>query len=483
MRTIPDITDAARLREALTSADFREPALIDRYGPAAVAASRRGDHRALLAASAGRDRLDVLVRLFVCRVPEPEVADALAPLTVDSALACGLVVRTVDGFRAGLALDIHEGRWLLADPPAADGAGPAADHVLGPGSAAESMTGYLLRREVDSALDLGTGCGVLAAQLSQHAATVTGTDISARALSFAAANAVLNGLDWELLRGDLLEPVAGRRFDQVVSNPPFIVGPGHGDFDYRDSGRPGDAVCAELAADAPRLLNPGGTMQFLANWCHVEGEPWQERIAGWFADSGCTVWTIQREVVAPLDYVRFWQRDAAADDPAKLAAWLDWFDANGIEAVGFGIVNARRHPEAATTVVCEDLRQTPTGGFATVIADWFDTHERLEALTPQGLYASRLRLAEGVRLHQEAGHGSEGWEVERQLLAATAGMPRAEEIDPLLVSFLGGCDGSVEMRTLVGLLAQAHEGDEALLAASLSPVVRRLIRDGYLRLP
>ncbi|ADD44715.1 methyltransferase [Stackebrandtia nassauensis] len=479
MHTLLDAADIERLREALESAGFREPALRDRYGAEPLAAARRGDHRALLAASDDGDRLSVLVRLFVCRVDEDEVAEALAPLSLEAALAAGLIAETEDGYRAGLSLEIHGEHWLLSDAPAEAGRGLAADHVLGPAGAAKSMAGYMLRRPVESALDVGTGGGVLAFDLSGHAKRVTGTDISRRALLFAATNAVLNGLDWELLAGDMLEPVAGRRFDQIVSNPPFIVGPGHGDFDYRDSGRPGDAVCAELAAAAPGLLNPGGTLQFMANWCHVKGQQWSDRIAGWFAGSGCTVWAIQREVADPLEYVRFWQRDAAVDhDPHRLAAWLDWFDANDIEAVGFGVVNARFHG-GETSVVCEDLRHTPERPFSEVIGDWFDVHARLAELTPEQLYGARLRLAEGVRLHQEAVPGPEGWEVERQLLAAS---PRVEEIDPLLVSFLGGCDGSVAMRTQVRILAQAHEADEALLAASLSTVVRRLIRDGFLRI-
>ena len=173
-----------------------------------------------------------------------------------------------------------------------------------------------MRRPVGTALDLGTGCGVQALHLSTHARSVTATDLSERALRFAATTAALNGLDWELLRGDLVAPVAGRRFDLVVSNPPFVVGPGTTTHVYRDSGRVGDAICAELAAAAPGLLTEGGTMQFLANWVHVAGEDWEERVAGWFAGTGLDAWVIQREVADPMAYVDLWLADAGeAADP------------------------------------------------------------------------------------------------------------------------------------------------------------------------
>ena len=46
------------------------------------------------------------------------------------------------------------------------------------------------------------------------------------ALALAAATARLNGMSWDLRPGSLFEPVAGERFDLIVSNPPFVVGSG-----------------------------------------------------------------------------------------------------------------------------------------------------------------------------------------------------------------------------------------------------------------
>src|SRR5690606_20625107 len=195
--------------------------------------------------------------------------------------------------------------WVVADVPASARPGQVlpADHVLGVGGASTTLAGATVRRPVETALDLGTGCGVQALHLATHARSVTATDVSSRALRFAATTAALSGQSWELLQGDLGAPVAGRRFDLVVSNPPFVVGPGSTTHTYRDSGRAGDAVSAELAALTPQLLTEGGMLQYLANWAHVAGEDWRERVAGWFAGTGCDVWVIQREVTDPLSYV------------------------------------------------------------------------------------------------------------------------------------------------------------------------------------
>ena len=474
--------DTDRLREALTTAGYDTPGIAARLGPAAASAAR-GDFRAALAATADLDAQAVLIRLFVCGVPVPaeRVGAALAPLSTESALAAGLLTADGGAYAAGLSLAAYEGRLLLSDLPAAPGRGLDTEHVLGVGGASSTLAASTLRRPVGTALDIGTGCGVQALHLSGHAGHVTATDLSKRALAFAEVNARLNGLSWELLEGDMLAPVAGRRFDLVVSNPPFVIGAARSTYTYRDSGREGDGVCAELAAAAPDILTEGGTLQFLANWTHVRGEDWRERVAGWFAGTGCDVWAVQRDVVDPLDYVRVWQRDAAeSHDPNAVAAWLDWFDANDVEGVGFGMVTARRADRVEPIVHCDDIRHAVEAPYADRIAEWFDRYDTLAALTPERFLEARLRVADGVELRQEAVLGDEGWDVTRQLLAQTAGMRFIEEVDPLLVSFAGGCDGRVPVRTQVGLLSAAHEADPGLLAASMYPVLRHLVQRGFL---
>jgi hypothetical protein len=491
------------LRAALLAAGYSSKGVADRLGSAAVQAIKRGDFRQALRATGDGDPLATLIRLFICGQSEAEsVVAAALPLTV--ARSAGIVIPDGQSLRAGMELEPYGDWWVLSDLSTAlrpdlgsasgqSGAEPAvkqarpvssaqlpADHVLGVGGASSTLAQATVRDDVGSALDLGTGCGVQALHLSQHARRVTATDVSERAVRFAATTAALNGLAWDLRLGDLAEPVAGERFDLVVSNPPFVVGPGEATHTYRDSGRPGDAVCAELVRAAPALLNPGGTMQFLANWAHLAGEDWEDRIAGWLAGTGLDAWVIQREVSNPVAYVNLWLSDAGQVDPRARIEWLDWFDAHKIEAVGLGLITLRANGHLDPTVRVEDLRQPVEQPFGPQVGAWFARQDFLRAHPAPELMGARLRVADGVTLRQDATRGDDGWRVERQQLAQSAGLGWVDDVDPVTLALVGGCDGRLTLGAQLELLATAHDVDLEVLTETAVPLVAHLVERGYL---
>ena len=475
-RPLMDPAGIEELRAALVAADYTGTGIADRLGAAAVQAIQRGDYRPALRATADGDPLATLIRLFICGQSESEsVAKAAVPVQA------ALFERDGDRVRAAVELEPYGDWWVISDLSTAlrPGVPLAPDHVLGVGGASSTLAQATIREPVDSALDLGTGCGVQALNLSGHAHSVTATDVSERALRFAATTAALNDLDWDLRLGDLAGPVRGERFDLVVSNPPFVVGPGAATHTYRDSGRPGDQVCAELVRLAPSLLADGGTMQFLANWAHVAGEDWEDRVNGWLAGTGLDAWVIQREVSDPVAYVNLWLSDAG-QDPQERADWLDWFDAHKIEAVGLGLVTLRAGGHDDPTVRLEDLRQQVEQPFGDQVAAWFARQDWLRAHPFESLLGARLKAVEGLTLRQDAVRDSDGWQVSRQRLALTTGLRWVDDVDPVTLALVGGCDGTLTLGDQVELLALANDVDSAVLADAAGPLVAHLVERGYL---
>lgn len=115
-----------------------------------------------------------------------------------------------------------------------------------------------------SALDIGTGTGAMAiAAARAGAAEVTAVDVSRRAVWTARANAALRGVPVRVLRGDALDVVAGRRFDLVLSNPPYVPAPSdsaRGRARAWDAGPDGRAMVDRICAAAPDLLAPDGVL-------------------------------------------------------------------------------------------------------------------------------------------------------------------------------------------------------------------------------
>jgi len=119
-------------------------------------------------------------------------------------------------------------------------------------------------------LDLGSGSGAIAITiaLERIASELVATDASTAALACARSNALRLGADRiEFLAGNWFAPVGGRRFDLIVSNPPYVAEGdphlGQGDVRFEPglalvAGPDGLRAIRTIVPQAQRYLIPGG---------------------------------------------------------------------------------------------------------------------------------------------------------------------------------------------------------------------------------
>ena len=133
----------------------------------------------------------------------------------------------------------------------------------------------IARKTAPRLVDLGTGSGIVAVTLAlaRPDAEVSAVDISPAALDVARSNAARLGATVRFLAGDWFAPLAGERFDLIVSNPPYVAaGDPHltrdglpfepqGALTDGVSGGDGMACIAHLVAHAVAHLTPGGALR------------------------------------------------------------------------------------------------------------------------------------------------------------------------------------------------------------------------------
>ena len=387
--------------------------------------------------------------------------------------------------------------WVTSDLSAHQLAGALPhDHVLGIGQATLTLASSTHRREAATALDIGTGCGLQLMHLLGHCDHVTGTDVSQRALQFARFNLLLNAdaLDLdphrltdrvELLHGSLLEPVAGRSFDLVVSNPPFVITPrtaGESETDryvYRDGGREGDSLMAELIAELPSVLNPGGTVQMLGNWEQkTDDADWRARLREWVQGTSLHSWFIQRDAQTPAEYAETWLRDASEERSIdeyrrRYAAYLADFEARGVEQIGFGLIWLQRpQPDAAPRRRMEEILGPVQQPLGPVIGE---TTARI-LQTEDAVLDQHLVVPGSVTEERYQRFGAEHPEV--IIARQGAGLRRARPISSAAAGFLAAADGDFSAAQLITAVCSLTDTEEA----DLRQEVLDLYVEGFLTL-
>ena len=120
-------------------------------------------------------------------------------------------------------------------------------------------------------LELGTGSGAIAIALARECrgCRITATDVCARALAVAKQNGASHRAAIEWICGDWFAPLGARRFELIVSNPPYVAADDahlrRGDLRFEPphaliAERCGLAALAHIIGHAARFLTDGGML-------------------------------------------------------------------------------------------------------------------------------------------------------------------------------------------------------------------------------
>lgn len=157
-----------------------------------------------------------------------------------------------------------------------------------------------LPQEPLTVVDIGTGTGIigLTVKLERPADDVTITDISKEALDVAKENAQVLGAEITAELGDLFEPLVGKKFDAIISNPPYISEAeinvmDQSVLDYEPKSalfadEDGLAIYKRMAESIEKYLKPNGRIYLEIGY--QQGDSVSRLFKNAFPDAKVTIW-------------------------------------------------------------------------------------------------------------------------------------------------------------------------------------------------
>ena len=174
-----DREDFNRLRDVLAAAEFSESGVAEALGIEEARAVAHRDRSLLMRQTAEPTPLNTFIRLLLIGVPaDTEAARAaIAPMTLDQWCGAGLLRMEAGGVVATVQVLPFQELLLAFDRPQEIQSGLSEDYVMGIGSSTLTLANLTVRHPAKAALDLGTGCGLLAflaAARNRSQSTATG---------------------------------------------------------------------------------------------------------------------------------------------------------------------------------------------------------------------------------------------------------------------------------------------------------------------
>jgi len=477
--------DSRRLRSYFQEIGYTEPTLRKHLGAAELPSRQLRNHARLLDRTSAPNALNLLLRWFWLAIPQSRaLAENFIPADIlDLMLQSGLL-KAGDGDLLPCAMLLHFDGFLVASDHASALDRKQVEMVLWPNPTSKFLARFAVRRHSRATLDLGTGSGILSLLASRWSDEVVATDLNQRAVDCARFNARLNGVEnIQVVAGDCFAPVQGRRFDLILSNPPFFITP-QGDYLFCENPMELDGLCRRLVKEAHDYLNEDGYLQMLCEWAQIQGQPWEERVAEWIEKTGCDAWVMKGLTQDPEEYAQQRIKETSenpAHDAAIYAGYMDYYRHRRVEAIHDGLIVMRRR-EGRNWVRIEEVPHTPKGGeLGPMIESTFAAHTLMQQLEDdENLRALKPRMAPNVRLDQVCVQHQGQWRAETLTLQLISGFPFHMNVQPLVAEFLVTCDGNRTAGEAIDAFASQANAPVAAVQTECLAIIRKLLERGFM---
>jgi methylase of polypeptide subunit release factors len=484
MLTLLSSEDSRRLRAFFEEAGYNETTLRKQLGAAELPSRQLRNQARLLDRTSAPTPLNVLLRWFWLALPQDHasVGELIPAGILSLLLESGLLSREGDSL-ISQAMLLHIDGFLVASDHASAIDNKDVEMVLWPNPTSKFLARFAVQRRSRATLDLGTGSGILSLNAARFSDVVVATDLNQRAVSCARFNSRLNDVtNIEVTGGDCFAPVAGRRFDLILSNPPFFITP-KGDYLFCENPMELDGLCRRLIKEGPEYLHEGGYMQMLCEWAQIKRQPWEERITEWLEGIGCDAWVMKGLTQDPEEYAQHRICEKSQDpsqDAASYAGYMQYYRHRGVEAIHDGVIVIRRR-EGHNWIRIEEMPKTLKGDLGEMIVSTFAAHDLMQQNSGDDqVLALRPKLSPHVRLEQVCEQHESQWHAEALTLRLNHGFQFQVNVQPLVAEFLVTCDGTRTVgEAIQGLAANANAPVEKVQVECLS-MIRKLIERGFM---
>lgn len=451
----------------------------------AIAQSDRGTPIALNIRGPAGTPVETLLRLFFFGevAGQDSVRRALQPMLIDDWLESGLIALQNHRIAPLVKFIPCRGLVLITDIKWTPEFNSHQHSVMGICGSSKFLARLTVRKPSRLTLDMGTGTGIQALLAARHSEQVIAVDLNPRALEFARFNASLNGIsNIEFIEGDLFEPVHNRKFDLIISNPPFVISPENRCL-YRDNPLGGDDFVRQLVHEMPQFLSDGGFGQIICNWIQPKNKSWASRLKLWFKDNGCDNWVLRDLAIDIPKYIETWlQCDNPPDLERRKKRWIDYYCENDIASIGFGLITMHRSDCSNHWTRIDRSLPAVSHAAGEHLYHSFRCQTFLHSnKNDSDLLEQKYQVAPTVRLAQQSSPLPDGrWDLASAQLSLIEGIQWQVTLDMKVLDAVLLCGPTKTLREIFDRVAARHGRSADTLSSTYSPAFRALISMGFL---